>query len=235
MDLRSFTSAKSSPRPSNLVSMNLLNSPWPTEIPHYPTPLILYSNKMLMRSAFFPYFHNTPWQRRFLHRLATKALKATEEEIVVRMAPPYYNHLTYINPIAEKLKDCDEYILFSYHGIPERHLKKADPTGKHCMKCKDCCNVLNPDAHAVCYRQQCFATTNAIVQAAGLPDDRWRVTFQSRLGANKFNEWLKPYTDKTLRSLPSEGIKKLAVLCPAFFCDCLETLEEIEEEGKKFS
>ena len=117
------------------------------------------------------------------------------------MAPPYHDHPTYIEPIAEKLKESDEYILFSYHGIPERHLRKADPTGNHCMKCNDCRNVPNPDAHALCYRQQCFATTHAIVQAAGLPDDRWRVTFQSRLGANKFNEWLKPYTDKTLRAM----------------------------------
>ncbi len=162
-----------------------------------------------------------------------KMVQQRKSDVVIRMAPPYHTHPTYIEPIAEKLKESDEHILFSYHGIPERHLRKADPTGKHCMKCNDCCNVPNPDAHAVCYRQQCFATTQAIVQAAGLPDDRWRVTFQSRLGANKFNEWLKPYTDKTLRAIPGEGIKRLAVLCPAFFCDCLETLEEIEEEGRE--
>ena len=162
-----------------------------------------------------------------------KIVKQKKSDVIIRMAPPYYNHPTYFEPIADKIRNTDEYILFSYHGIPERHLRKTDPTGKHCMKCENCCNTPNSEAHSLCYRQQCFATTDAIVKYLNLPDDRWRLTFQSRLGANKFNEWLKPYTDKTLRSLPSEGIKKLAVLCPAFFCDCLETLEEIEEEGKE--
>lgn len=152
---------------------------------------------------------------------------------IVRMAPPYHNHDSYVEPIADRIKDANEHILFSYHGIPERHLRKADPTQKHCMKVNDCCNVKNTGAHAVCYRQQCLETTKLIVEKAGLHEDNYSVSFQSRLGANKFNEWLKPYTDKTLKEMPKKGIKNLAVLCPAFFCDCLETLEEIEEEGKE--
>ena len=101
------------------------------------------------------------------------------------------------------------------------------------MKENNCCNIHNKEAHTVCYRHQCLATTQSIVDEIGLPKERYTVSFQSRLGANKFNEWLKPYTDKTLREFPKKGIKRLAVLCPAFFCDCLETLEEIEEEGKE--
>ena len=159
-----------------------------------------------------------------------KLLKQRKSEVVVRMAPPYHDHPTYIEPIAEKLKRVMVH-LFSYHGIPERHLKKADPTGKHCMKCNDCCNVPNPDAHAV-YRQQCFATTHAIVQAAGLPDDRWRVTFNLASAPTSLTSGSNPIPTKPCAPC-GEGIKRLAVLCPAFFCDCLETLEEIEEEGKE--
>ena len=162
-----------------------------------------------------------------------KILKQKKYTGTVRIAPPYHNHSSYIDPIAEKITDSDEHILFSYHGIPERHLKKADPTKKHCMKLKDCCNQINRDAHSVCYRQQCFETTKLIVEKANLSNDRYTISFQSRLGANKLNEWLKPYTDKTLEDMPKKGIKNLAVLCPAFFCDCLETLEEIEDEGKE--
>jgi ferrochelatase len=147
----------------------------------------------------------------------------------LRVAPPFYIEPTYIEPIAASLADADEYILFSYHGLPERHLKKTDPTGKHCLATPDCCETPSP-AHATCYRHQCMETTKAIVKTANIPEDRYSVAFQSRLGRDK---WLEPATDKTLEDLPAKGITKLAVVCPAFFCDCLETLEEIELQGKE--
>ena len=147
----------------------------------------------------------------------------------LRVAPPFYVEPTYIQPLADLLKDTDEHILFSYHGLPERHLKKTDPTGHHCLVSPDCCEKESP-AHATCYRHQCFETTKAITHAAGIPQNRYSVAFQSRLGRDK---WLDPATDKVLAELPQKGIKKLAVICPAFFCDCLETLEEIELRGKE--
>jgi ferrochelatase len=156
-------------------------------------------------------------------------LKRRKSMARLRVAPPFYVEPTYIEPIAASLADVDEHLLFSYHGLPERHLKKTDPTGKHCLSTPDCCETASP-AHATCYRHQCMETTKAIAAAAGLPEERYTVAFQSRLGRDK---WLEPATDRMLEELPAKGIKHLAVLCPAFFCDCLETLEEIEMRGKE--
>ena len=157
------------------------------------------------------------------------ALKKSRGGAALRVAPPFYTEPTYIQPLAEKLKDVEEHVLFSYHGLPERHLRKTDPTGKHCLKTPDCCKTPSA-AHATCYRHQCMETTRAIVNAAGLPPERYTLAFQSRLGRDK---WLEPATDTMLEEMPARGIKRLAVLCPAFFCDCLETLEEIEMRGKE--
>lgn len=156
----------------------------------------------------------------------TKTLKGRAK---LRITPPFYLEPTYIDPLAAALKNAKEHILFSYHGLPERHLKKTDPTDSHCLTSSDCCETESV-AHKTCYRHQCFETTKAIVKAAGIPEDRYTVSFQSRLGRAK---WLDPYTEETLRKMPSKGIKELAVICPAFFCDCLETLEEIELRGKE--
>ena len=147
----------------------------------------------------------------------------------LRVVPPFYNEPNYIQPLAESLKDVDEHILFSYHGLPERHLKKTDPTGSHCLCSDTCCETESP-AHATCYRFQCLKTTKDVVKAAGISDDRYTVSFQSRLGRAK---WLEPYTDQMLAELPKAGKKRLAVICPAFYCDCLETLEEIEMQGRE--
>ena len=116
---------------------------------------------------------------------------------------------------------------FSFHGLPERHLRKSDPTRAHCLAVKDCCNVPSP-AHAFCYRHQCFATVKAFAAKAGLPATKYAVSFQSRLGCDP---WLKPYTDFELARFAREGVRKLVVMCPAFVSDCLETLEEIGMRG----
>jgi ferrochelatase len=155
--------------------------------------------------------------------------KALRSRAKLRVAPPFYKEPTYILPQAVALKDVEEHILFSYHGLPERHLKKTDPTGRHCLGSENCCTTPSP-AHATCYRHQCMETTKAIVDAAGIPADRYTVSFQSRLGRAK---WMEPYTEEILQQLPARGIKQLAVICPAFFCDCLETLEEIEIRGRE--
>ncbi len=145
---------------------------------------------------------------------------------------PFYKEEHYIDALAESIrpylqKDYDQ-ILFSYHGLPERHMRKADPTNCHCMKVANCCEVPSP-AHATCYRHQCRTTTGLIAGKLGIPKEKIGFSFQSRLGRE---EWLKPYTAFRLEELPKEGIKKLLVVCPAFVSDCLETLEEISMEGK---
>lgn len=145
---------------------------------------------------------------------------------------PFYDDADYIAALAESmrpyLEQSYDHILFSYHGIPARHLLKTDTTGSHCMKVNDCCNV-ESDAHKVCYRHQCFVTTRLVTQALQIPENKYSISFQSRLGKG----WLQPFTDKRLEEMPKEGIKKLLILCPAFISDCLETLEEIEERGKE--
>lgn len=145
---------------------------------------------------------------------------------------PFFDEASYIHAMAENvrpyLNEPYDHILFSYHGIPARHLTKVDPTGCHCMKVADCCNVASP-AHAVCYRHQCFATTTLMTEQLGIPKEKYSIAFQSRLGRG----WLQPFTDKRLEELPKEGIKKLLIISPAFVSDCLETLEELEERGKE--
>ncbi len=153
--------------------------------------------------------------------------------IRLRVIAPFYNHPDYVDALVASaaetfshIKDYD-HVLFSYHGLPELHITKADPTGSHCMKVPDCCSLPSP-AHATCYRHQVMETTRLFVQRTGLPEDCYSVTFQSRLGQAK---WLEPSTEDTLKALAGKGVKRVLVLCPAFITDCLETLEEIEIQG----
>ncbi len=145
---------------------------------------------------------------------------------------PFYNDADYINALAENMSRYinEEYdhILFSYHGVPARHIMKSDTTGSHCLKMENCCDIPSP-AHATCYRHQCFTTTKLVTRQLNIPENKYSISFQSRLGKG----WLEPFTDIRLAELPKEGIKKLLIICPAFVSDCLETLEEIEERGKE--
>ncbi|WP_242692234.1 ferrochelatase [Aridibaculum aurantiacum] len=146
---------------------------------------------------------------------------------------PYYNEENYINALAESIRpyleqDYDQ-VLFSYHGVPEAHVKSGDITAKHCLKMYACCEVPSA-AHKYCYRHHCFTTTKLVAEKLGIPKEKYTYSFQSRLGRA---EWLKPYTAVRFEELPKEGVKKLLVACPAFISDCLETLEEIAEEGKE--
>jgi ferrochelatase len=151
----------------------------------------------------------------------------------ITVQPPYFDAPDYIEALAASaqnyLQDGYDHLLFSFHGIPERHLRKSDPTRCHCLKRENCCEVSSP-AHATCYRAQCFKTVAAFVKKANVPQAQYSVSFQSRLGRDP---WLKPYTDVELAELPKRGVQKLLVICPAFVSDCLETLEEIGMRGKE--
>jgi ferrochelatase len=145
---------------------------------------------------------------------------------------PYYNDPDYIAALADRMhpyvqKNYD-HILFSYHGVPARHIMKSDITGNHCLRSADCCQTPSP-AHAFCYRHQCFETTRLVTEKLGIPKSKFSISFQSRLGKG----WLEPFTDIRLEEMPKEGIKNLLILCPAVVSDCLETLEEIEIRGKE--
>ncbi len=121
-----------------------------------------------------------------------------------------------------------DHVLFSYHGLPERQIRRADPSGRHCLADVSCCNAV-AEANRRCYRAQCFATSRALAEALGLGAGKCDTAFQSRLGATP---WIRPYTDRVLPELRRRGVSRLAVVCPSFVADCLETLEEIGIRGR---
>ena len=155
-------------------------------------------------------------------------------QLKMDVLPPFYKDPDYINVMSNNISNHLEgfdydHVLFSYHGIPESHIKKSDPTKNHCKIDGSCCER-NSVAHHLCYRHQCFVTTKLIVNNLGLKEGTYSNSFQSRLLKDP---WLKPYTDFELEKFPKEGKKKLAVIAPAFVSDCLETLEEKAMEGKE--
>ncbi|HVT72755.1 MAG TPA: ferrochelatase [Lacunisphaera sp.] len=149
----------------------------------------------------------------------------------IESVQPYYADADYVSALVESarpyLAEPYDHLLFSYHGIPVRHLTKADSSHAHCQVVPDCCTTCSP-AHATCYKAQVTRTTLEFVRRAGIPEGKWSITFQSRLVGEP---WLSPYTDQALQSLPAAGKKRLLVITPAFVTDCLETLEEIRGEG----
>lgn len=155
--------------------------------------------------------------------------------VPLKVLPPFYDHPDYIAALvasaSESLNWEYDHVLFSYHGIPLRHVIKADSTGSHCENTPEgfppCCSKPS-EAHHYCYRHQVRATTEAFVKLAGIPDDKYSISFQSRLGRTP---WLRPYTDMELPRLAAEGKKKVLILSPSFVSDCLETLEELGIRG----
>lgn len=148
--------------------------------------------------------------------------------------PPFYAAAAFLDawgtvadPVLEEFQP--EHVLFSFHGLPERHIRKGDPSGAYCLVRPDCCDT-RTTANTHCYRRQCFETAHGIAERLALSEDAYSVSFQSRLGREP---WLQPYTDETIAMLAENGLKRLAVMCPAFVADCLETLEEIGIAGKK--
>lgn len=163
---------------------------------------------------------------------AKEAHRKKKYPFALKFLEPYYNDPDYIAALADRMQPYLEsdydHILFSYHGIPGRHVRKSDVTGSHCLQTADCCTTPSP-AHAFCYRHQSFETTRLVTEKLGIPKNKYSISFQSRLGKG----WLEPFTDIRLAEMPKEGIKNLLILCPAFVSDCLETLEEIAERGKE--
>ena len=141
---------------------------------------------------------------------------------------PFYDDAGFIDAFAAQgapviAAQRPDHVLMSFHGLPERHMRKADATGAHCLASVGCCDrIVAANRH--CYRAQCFATARALAARLQLADGTWSVSFQSRLGRTP---WIRPYTDVVLPELAAAGKRRVAVFCPAFVADCLETLEEI--------
>jgi len=145
---------------------------------------------------------------------------------------PFFEDPDYIAALVESARPAllqgYDHLLFSYHGLPERHMRKADSSHAHCLTVPDCCRTCSP-AHATCYKAQTVRTTQAFAHLAGLEPKKYSISYQSRLVGEP---WLTPYTDHELERLPKEGCKRLLVITPAFTADCLETLEEIQLAGR---
>jgi len=148
----------------------------------------------------------------------------------IRVIDQFYARKEFINPLADIIKpyisDPETFLLFSYHGLPERHLDKSNCKAP-CTRI-DACPLIN-QSNYFCYRAQCYKTSKLLAEKISLSNDRHTTAFQSRLGKIP---WIKPYTDELLPELYAKGIRKLAVACPAFTADCLETLEEIGMQAK---
>ncbi len=155
--------------------------------------------------------------------------------LTITSLPAFYNKPEYIevlsDSISEKLENVDyEHLLFSYHGVPERHIRKSDISNGNCKMDGKCCFKKGSEQHEFCYRHQCEMTTVQVAKKLGLKNGTYSTSFQSRLG---FDPWLQPYTDRTIERMGKEGTKKMAIVTPAFVSDCLETLEEIAMEGEE--
>jgi protoporphyrin/coproporphyrin ferrochelatase len=176
----------------------------------------------------YPHYAMSSYETAVEHVRETHHRKGYKFSLVFKQ--PYFDDPGYISALADSMRpyllEPHDHILFSYHGVPKRHIRKSDPTGSHCLGTGACCSTASP-AHATCYRHQVMETTRLVTAALSIPKERYSVSFQSRLGKG----WLEPFTDKRLEELPGEGVKKLLVVCPAFVSDCLETLEEIAERG----
>jgi ferrochelatase len=179
----------------------------------------------------YPHYAMSSWETVVVRAMEEFARQAPG--IRVTTVQPFYADPGYIEALhavaAPYLAQGYDHLLFSYHGLPVRHMRKADSSHAHCMTVADCCATCSP-AHATCYRAQCFATTRALAQRAGLDPARYSVSFQSRLVGEP---WLEPFTDREFERLPKAGVKNLLVICPAFVADCLETLEEIAGRGRE--
>ena len=166
---------------------------------------------------------------------ALRILAPLQNVPTLRTIPAFYNDSGYINALVENATPTlqefkPDYILFSYHGLPERQIRKSENKHGHCLAADDsCCAAIGPQ-NAFCYRAHSFATTRLVAKELGLAAGTYSTAFQSRLGRTP---WIKPYTDHVLTELGQKGVKRLAVFSPSFVADCLETLEEMTIRGSE--
>lgn len=193
--------------------------------------LIKKGANRLIVAALYPQYSlaATESTHREVRRVAAKA----PWKVPLTFVDPFYQEPAFIDAFAHQvrpfLKDEPDWVLFSFHGLPERQVKKTDPSGQHCFASSSCCDTIG-NRNQYCYRAHSFATARAIAEKLDIHPESWGVGFQSRLGREP---WIRPYTDEWYDLLPKQGVKKLLVVCPAFVADCLETLEEIRVRGQE--
>jgi len=165
-----------------------------------------------------------------VHQLVMEIVSKWQAIPALNFVNNYYDHPGMIKVFADNarkyLNQQWDHILFSFHGIPQRQMKKADVSGFHCLQVKDCCSTI-AENNKFCYSAQCHQTAKLIAEDLSLDKDKYTLCFQSRLGNDP---WMQPYTSDVLKDLAAKGVKRILVLCPAFVADCLETLYEITFE-----
>lgn len=181
--------------------------------------------KKIYIAPLYPHYAMSSYETAVLH-----ARNYIDESIEVKVLKPFYKETTYIDVLAESIRphiltSSHPHLLFSYHGLPVRHLKKTS----NCAADSSCCTIRSK-AWDTCYKHQVIETTHLVAQKLGLSPDQYSYSFQSRLGRD---QWIKPFTVELLETYPARGIKDLTVVCPAFVADCLETLEEMAMGGRE--
>ena len=204
------------------------------EEPSIENALLNFKNKGIYKIIVISLYPHNAMATTITTEIETRIVaNKLSEDFELVFTKPFFDNEIYINAIANTIKPCIEKasfdkIVFSYHGIPKRQAKKTDETGEHCFSDSNCCEIAG-DGSKDCYRSHTRIASDLTARKLGLSDDQWEVAYQSRLGPG----WLTPFTDKRLAELPEEGKKNIAVLCPSFISDCLETLEEIDIRGRK--
>ena len=204
------------------------------EDPSIENALLNFKNKGIYKIIVISLYPHNAMATTITTEIETRIVaNKLSEDFELVFTKPFFDNEIYINAIANTIKPCIEKasfdkIVFSYHGIPKRQAKKTDETGEHCFSDSNCCEIAG-DGSKDCYRSHTRIASDLTARKLGLSDDQWEVAYQSRLGPG----WLTPFTDKRLAELPEEGKKNIAVLCPSFISDCLETLEEIDIRGRK--
>jgi ferrochelatase len=169
---------------------------------------------------------------------ALRLLAPLQNVPALRTIPAFYNAAGYIRALAENAAPLlaslrPDHVLFSYHGLPERQIRKSEYAPEHadlCLAREDGCCAHHGIDNPFCYRSHCFITTELVANELGLGAGTYSTSFQSRLGRTP---WIRPYTDLVLAELPARGVRKLAVFSPSFVADCLETLEEMTIRGNE--
>jgi protoporphyrin/coproporphyrin ferrochelatase len=207
------------------LAMNYGNPSIPTVLKE----LVSAGVERLLLFPQYPHYAMSSWET-VVVKVRTEAAKIAPA-MKIECVQPYYADDDYISALVESarpyLSQPHDHLLFSYHGIPVRHLTKADTSQAHCQVVADCCTTCSP-VHSTCYKAQVTRTTHLFAQKAGLDPAKWSISFQSRLVGEP---WIAPFTDHVFEELPKQGKKRLLVITPAFVTDCLETLEEIRVEG----
>ena len=182
-------------------------------------------------APLYPHYAMSSYESAYLYVL--DKVKSLRPDLKFKILQPFYKDPDYIQAlkvtIAPYLERRYDHLLFSYHGLPVRHLKKSDPTKRHCYQTENCCDITST-AWNFCYKHQVIQTTRLVAEELGIPSTNFSYSFQSRLGSDP---WIRPFTVEQLKKFPQDGVKNLLVACPAFVSDCLETLEEMALRGKE--